>query len=143
MTITPQQAQTLVDELVTKNKVGDQFTHNVPDDWPIEAWRLLLKAECECWDTENLHCWIAGHVYAPEEIVRTLAQSPVRRVRWRVAEKRNLPKDLFAVMAKDDSEGVRQCIACNKKAPLEVIESLKNDPAETVRRLVKNRLAVK
>jgi hypothetical protein len=140
MTITPQQAQALVDELVMKNKIGDQFTHSVPEDWPIESWRLLLKAECECWDTENLHCWIASHVYAPEEIVRILAQSSEWRVRSRISEKRNLPKDLFLVMAKDEDEGVRQHVARNKKTPLEVVESLKNDPAETVRRLVKMRL---
>lgn len=140
MTISQREAQALVDELMAKNKATDQFTESVPEDWPIEAWRLLLAAESKCWDIESLHCWIANHVYAPEEIVRALATSPHRRVRSWIASKRNLPKDLFSTMAKDEDETIRSSIARNKKAPLEVVESLKDDPAETVRRVVQYRL---
>jgi hypothetical protein len=139
MKVSQQKAQALVDKLLEKNKVTDQFSEPVPDDWPIEAWRLLLNAESECWDIESLHCWIAHHVNAPEEIIRTLAKSPYRRVRSWVASKRNLPKDLFAVMAQDEDETIRSRIAQNKKTPLKVIESLKDDPEENVRRVVRYR----
>jgi len=141
MNIGQQEAQALVDELVEKNKATDQFSESVPDDWPIEACRLLLTAESELWDIESLHCWITNHVYAPEEIVRVLAKSPYRRVRSWTASKRNLPKDLFAVMAQDEDETIRCSIARNKKAPLAVVESLKDDPAETVRRAVQYRVS--
>lgn len=140
MKIKQQNVQALVEELIEKNKLTDQFSEPVPEDWPIEAWRLLLNTESECWDTESLHCWIAHHVYAPEEIIRVLAKSPYRRVRSWVASKRNLPKDLFEVMAQDKDETIRSRIAQNKKAPLKVVESLKNDPAESVRRVVQYRL---
>lgn len=135
------QAQALVDELMMKNKVGEQFSHNVPSDWPIEAWHLLLNVESEFWDTESLHFWVAGHVYTPEEIVRILAMSSYGRVRCRIADKRNLPKDMFATLAKHEDEGVRSCIAQNKKTPLEVVKSLKNDSSEIVRRIVNFQLA--
>jgi hypothetical protein len=143
MTTTQQQAQALVDELMERNKLGDQFTHSIPSDWPIEAWHLLLTVESELWDMESLHRWIAGFVYTPEEIVRILARSPNWHVRSNVASKRNLPKDLFALMAKDEDEAVRGSIAQNKKTPMEILQSLKDDPTETVRRIVQFRLKTK
>jgi hypothetical protein len=135
--------QSLVSELMSRNKIGDQFSHDVPPDWPIEAWRLLLGEKSDQWDTESLHFWLAHHVYAPDEIVRILAASPSRRVRWRIAQKRNLPLDLFEMLATDHDEGIRRSVAENKKAPRDVIEMLRADPSESVRRLAESRLAPK
>lgn len=136
-------AHRLVSEIIAHNSAGDQFTHSVPPDWPIEAWRILLKAKSDQWDTENLHFWLAGHVNAPNEVVRALAASPTMRVRWRIARKRNLPLDLFALLAGDEDEGVRSSIAENKKTPHEVLVRLISDPSESVRRVVELRLAAR
>jgi hypothetical protein len=138
-----QNAQVLVERFMEQNIITNQFTEPVPEDWPIEAWRLLLKVKSEFWDTESLHCWIVHHVYTPEEIVRLLAISPNRRVRSWVASKRNLPKDLFVILSRDEDETVRSRIAQNKKAPREVMESLKDDPSESVRRVVQYNLFYK
>lgn len=73
------QARKLVAELVARNSIGEQFTDDVPPDWPLEAWELLLDAKSNNFDTESLHFWLAGHVYMPYEIVRTLGKSPLYR----------------------------------------------------------------
>jgi hypothetical protein len=130
----------LVDELMASNSSGDQFGHSVPSDWPLEAWLLLLDSRSSQWDTESLHFWLAGHVNAPEQIVRILAGSPHMRVRWRIARKRKLPVDLFEVLAHDEDEGVRNSIAENKKTPREVLARMLADPSASVRRLVEARL---
>lgn len=131
----------LVSRLIQENKHSNEFTSPIPENWPIEAWRLLMQTDSELWSTESLHMWIAGHTYAPEEVVRILSASPSERVRWRVASKRNLPKDLFSVLASDECDGVRQSIVRNRKAPLEVLENLRNDPSLVVRKLVEMRLS--
>lgn len=141
MTDESDRGHALVDELIVRNSEGDQFTHHVPIDWPIEAWRILLEAKSAKWDIESLHFWLAGHVNAPDEIVRTLASSPFTRVRWRIARKRNLPADLFAFMASDEDEGVRSSLAENKKTPRDVLIMLNSDASESVRRVVKLRLS--
>lgn len=129
------------DKLMKENSVGDTFSTDVPPDWPVEAWEYLLGIKSDLWDEENLHFWISHHTYAPEKIVRLLAQSPYWRVRSRIAQKRNLPEDLFKIMSEDGDEAVRSSIAQNKKTPATIVQSLINDPAETVRRVVQYRLS--
>ena len=135
-----EQTNALVHELMVANSMGGQFTHDVPDGWPIDAWRLLLETTSEQWDTESLHFWLAGQMLAPDEVVRILAASPLMRVRWRIATKRRLPVDLFAVLAADDDEGVRNAIAQNTKTPRSILLGMRADRAEEVRRLVERRV---
>ena len=49
--------------------------------------------------------------------------------------KRNLPQDLFAVMASDPDPSVRMSIAANAKAPLELVAQLAKDPDGNVSRV--------
>jgi len=134
------EAMELVNCLIDENSSSDSFNDAIPSNWPIEAWRILLDVRSEKWDLAHFHTWIAGHAYAPEEIVRMLAKNTERRVRMRVAEKRNLPTDLFLELAKDCDEGVRQSVARNKKTPKDIMRYLENDRSNAVRDLVKLQL---
>lgn len=140
MTSSNDHAKEMVDDLVLANSSGNHFSHSIPNTWPIDAWLLLLNAHSDQWDTESLHCWIAHHAHAPEEVVRILASSPSRRVRTWIANKRNLPNDLFLALSHDDDETVRQAIARNKKTPTTIVELLKDDPIDTVRNIAISRL---
>lgn len=131
----------MANDLMRKNGIGDYFSENIPPEWPLEVWEYLLKVKNEKWDEESLHYWISHHTYIPDAIVRQLSRSPYWRVRSRIAEKRNLPADLFLILSKDNDEAVRSSIAKNKKAPLDIIKGMENDQAETVQRMVKIRLA--
>lgn len=134
------EARDLVNCLMHKNSSSDAFDHAIPSGWPIEAWRILLDVRSSKWGLDCFHVWIAGHVYAPEEIIRILAKNTERRVRMRVAEKRNLPSDLLWELARDCDEGVRQSVARNKKTPVKILEYLADDQSDAVRGLVKLRL---
>ena len=57
-----------------------------------------------------------------------------------LAEKRNLPSDIFKVLSKDSSSLVRRKIAANKKTPLVMVGNLANDEDEDVARVAKFRL---
>lgn len=130
----------LVNWLIHENSSSNTFNHAIPSSWPIEAWRMLLDVRSEKWDLAHFYTWIAGHTYAPDEIVRILSKDTERRVRMRIAEKRNLPNDLFHELAKDSDEGVRQNIARNKKVPKDVVRHLENDQSYAVRNIAKMRL---
>lgn len=104
-------------------------TMGLPTDWPLAVWHVLIE------EYPERRVWAAHQVHCPEPIVRQLSQDPEWRVRSRVAQKRNLPRDLFPVLAVDDDEAVRRQIACNQKSPIELVQALTRDPVESVARV--------
>lgn len=100
----------------------------IPRDWPDEHWSVLVEMYPE------MRYWVAHQPYAPEAVVRALVHADDSRVRARVARKRNLPPDLFPLLASDPEIEVRMAVASNAKAPLELVESLSLDASPDVSR---------
>ncbi len=61
-------------------------------------------------------------------------------VRFAVAQKRKLSKNLFEKLARDSDESVRLAIACNKKTPIDILETLLFDDWTQIQEAVKKRL---
>jgi hypothetical protein len=109
-----------------------------PEDWTLEHWSVLAN------EYPDLRFWAAYQPSCPAPVIRALLAnaggapevgSDDWRVRVWIAGKRNLPPDLFAVLAADPDEAVRQSIACNAKTPLSIVERLTRDPVENVSRV--------
>jgi hypothetical protein len=93
----------------------------IPQEWPEAYWAHLVERY------PTMRYWVAHQPYAPESVIRTLARTQEWVVRGRVAMKRNLPADLFSVMAADPDPHVRCAIAANAKAPLDLVTLLTGD----------------
>jgi len=100
-----------------------------PADWTLEHWQLLVT------EHPDMRFWAAHQTHAPEPIVRLLLTFDDWRVRAQIARKRNLPRDLFPVLAADPDTTLRQAIACNAMTPIELVEQLTEDPEEIVARV--------
>ncbi|HET9766139.1 MAG TPA: HEAT repeat domain-containing protein [Thermoanaerobaculia bacterium] len=113
---------------------GGEDSPFIPSDWPFSCWSCLVDLY------PDLRYWVAHQPYAPEAVVRGLANDPDWRVRHRVAMKRNLPKDLFPVMAADPAPLVRMAVARNAKTPIELVTELAADANRDVAHLAANSL---
>jgi hypothetical protein len=68
----------------------------------------------------ELRKWVAHNKTVPLAILRLLAKDEDRNVRWTVATKRKLDRDLFEMLADDSDESVRRAVANNAKCPQEL-----------------------
>lgn len=109
----------------------------LPDDWPLAVWQLLVQ------EYPDYRFWAAHQVHCPEPIVRRLAIDPDWRVRLRVAQKRNLPADLFPVFAADPDDSIRKAIAAHPKTPLALVEALAKDGEGEVSRVARYNLEIR
>jgi len=107
---------------------GSKDMPYIPADWSDACWSCLVDL------FPHLRTWVAHQPYAPEGVIRHLATVDDWEVRYRVAEKRNLPRDLFVALAADPAPLVRVALARNAKAPLELVEELSSDPQPDVAR---------
>ena len=108
---------------------GSNDSPCIPRDWPDEFWSILVSMY------PDMQFWVSHQSYAPEAVIRSLASADDWRVRHRVAMKRNLPKDLFTVLAADPEPLVRMSVARNAKTPLAVLTQLADDPSGDVVRV--------
>jgi hypothetical protein len=76
---------------------GGKDSPFIPSDWPQAYWSCLVDLY------PDLRVWVAHQPYAPEAVIRSLADDADWRVRHRLAMKRNLPADLFSVMGQTES----------------------------------------
>lgn len=113
---------------------GGKDSPFIPLDWPQAYWSCLVDLY------PDFRVWVAHQPYAPEAVIRSLANDPDWRVRHRLAMKRNLPADLFSVMAADREPLVRMAVARNAKTPIELVAQLAADPQRDVARLAANSL---
>lgn len=100
---------------------GRRDQPSFPEDWSLEHWQRLAR------NHPTMRRWIAHMPRAPELVIRALARCEDWRVRHRVAMKRNLPVDLFALLAADPRALVRAAVAENPKVPAEVLAALAGD----------------
>lgn len=113
---------------------GGDDSPSIPADWPLVYWSCLVDMY------PALRYWVAHQPYAPEAVIRRLAHDADWRVRHRLAMKRNLPRDLFPVMAADPEPLVRMSVARNAKTPIELVTQLAADPSRDVAHLAANTL---
>lgn len=76
----------------------------------------------------------------PLSILRHLSSHPDPSIRWEVATKRKLDRELFESLANDPDEDVRIRIAYNKKTPYEILERLSRDQSLRVAEVARSRL---
>jgi hypothetical protein len=123
-TVNREEARRRIDSWIEATR--DEPLAGLPADWPLIVWEVLVEEYPDC------RYWAAHQVHCPEPIVRRLAADPAGRIRSRIARKRNLPADLFELLATDSYEPVRRAVACNAKAPLARVEALTRDADPTV-----------
>jgi len=84
--------------------------------------------------------WVIHNKTIPVSILRILAKSTDPHIRWAVASKRKLDRELFEELARDEDEDVRRQIAYNKKTPHDILINLAKDLNESVAEVARNRL---
>ncbi|PTX99385.1 hypothetical protein DB346_16165 [Verrucomicrobia bacterium LW23] len=101
---------------------------------PLDVWLDVLSQHPE------FKRAVASNKLLEIPVMRVLARDNDPLVRCDIAEKPNLPDDLFYLLANDADEAVRARVAYNKNVPLDILHYLKNDSSDVVVQAVKNRL---
>ncbi len=114
------------------NRANDEF---IPDDVCHE----VIKRKPE------MKKYIAGNSSISIKMIIYLAEDESDSIRWRIAQKPNLTRELFEKFANDPDESVRHRIAVNPNTPLDILEKLTHDEwdvcAEDAKEILDERLA--
>jgi len=68
----------------------------------------------------------------PVPLLLPFLTDPKTQVRKRLAQRRDLPRCCFEILARDEKPGVRETVAANKKTPKELLSLLAGDQSTTV-----------
>jgi hypothetical protein len=104
------------------------------EEAPEEVWFAIIELHPEA------RKWVAANKTVPLSVLRVLADDTSSEVRWEVAQRRRLDRDLFERLFRDPDESVRQRIACNAKTPDDVLRRLVDDSWEGVSEVARERL---
>ncbi|MBV1853138.1 hypothetical protein [Catellatospora tritici] len=80
--------------------------------------------------------------HTPAETVCRFATHPDMHLRWRLAERDDLPQEVYRLLARDPIPGVRSDLAENPAIGEDIIRELAADPFPNVRRLLAHNPAV-
>lgn len=110
------------------------IARSLRDEAPFGVWEELIL------NFQSRKIDVAQNITISVAVMGLLAIHGDEIVRSILAEKRNLPSDIFKLLSKDSSSLVRKKIAANKKTPLVMVGNLANDEDEDVARVAKFRL---
>ena len=116
------------------SEVIEEYERAANEEASLDTWQEVILRYPE------MKKWVAHNKTVPLEILSILATDSDRDVRWVVATKRKLSKELQLQLAKDCDEGVRNRIAYNAKAYKEPLELLANDNSESTKKKAIERL---
>lgn len=104
----------------------EDYLRAATDTAPLEVWNEVLEKYLDMKE------WVAHNKTTPIVVLRILASDSNPRVRFKVAMKNKLPRDMMMLLANDVDETVRHRIACNKNADSEILQRLAKDQSELV-----------
>jgi len=116
------------------SEVIEEYGRAANEEASLDTWQEVIMRYPE------MKKWVAHNKSVPLEILRILAADSDRDVRWVVATKRKLSKELQLQLARDCDEGVRNRIAYNTKAYKEPLELLTHDNFESTKKKAIERL---
>ncbi len=116
------------------SEVIEEYGRAANEEASLDTWQEVILRYPE------MKKWVAHNKTVPLEILSILAADSDRDVRWVVATKRKLSKELQLQLAKDCDAGVRNRIAYNAKAYKEPLELLANDNFEPTKKKAIERL---
>ncbi|WP_176014127.1 hypothetical protein [Victivallis sp. Marseille-Q1083] len=82
--------------------------------------------------------WVVINKTVPIEILELLADD--EDVRFEVATKRKLTRDLFLKLSKDPDATVRERIACNAKTPIDILRGMYPDEWDYINETLEERI---
>lgn len=112
----------------------EEYRRSANDSAPIEVWWEIIR------NHSDMVIWVIRNKTVPLEILQELSSSPDSNVRYEIANKRKLDRQLFEKLSKDPNEVVRARISYNKKVPQDILEALANDPEPLVNEAAKLQL---
>ena len=97
------------------SEVKEEYDRSAQEEASLETWHELVS------EYPEMREWVAHNKTVPLEILEKLSCDRDAKVRWVVATKRKLSKELQLALAQDSDESVRLRIAFNAKAFKEAV----------------------
>ncbi|MBA4013865.1 MAG: hypothetical protein C0481_18540 [Phenylobacterium sp.] len=117
---------------------ADEFQRlRTSDDLDEQRRAALDAASEETWIEvierfPDMREWVAINKTVPLKILRVLAADANVRVRFAVAAKLKLDRELFEKLVRDPDESVRARVAYNPRVPSDLLALLTHDPEKFV-----------
>jgi len=115
----------------------EEYLRAASESAPLEVWFDVVERYPE------MREWVARNKTVPIEILGQLAMDVDSRVRFAVAMKNKLSRDLMLMLTKDSDPSVRERIAYNKNASDDVLQLLAQDSVIIVSEAARHQLSLR
>ena len=104
-----------------ESEIPEEYVRSAEDELPLEIGMELVK------NFPEMKQWVVINKTVPIEILELLADDEDENVRFEVASKRKLTRDLFLKLSKDPDATVRGRIVFNAKTPIDILRGMYPD----------------
>ena len=117
-----------------ESEIPEEYVRSAEDELPLEIGMELVK------NFPEMKQWVVINKTVPIEILELLADDEDENVRFEVASKRKLTRDLFLKLSKDPDATVRERIACNAKTPIDILRGMYPDEWDYINETLEERI---
>ncbi|WP_176014506.1 hypothetical protein [Victivallis sp. Marseille-Q1083] len=117
-----------------ESEIPEEYVRSAEDELPLEIGMELVK------NFPEMKQWVVINKTVPIEILELLADDEDENVRFEVASKRKLTRDLFLKLSKDPDATVRERIACNAKTPIDILRGIYPDEWDYINETLEERI---